>query len=165
MTMEIPQGAKFLFISVPVILVASILIFVYLGKERDIDTLSEQDYEAISKGKEVDEVRDFESLEIQTTKEGDGPMAVLGDTVSVNYEGTLIDGSKFDSSYDRGMPFEFTLGNGEVISGWEQGVNGMKVGEERILKIPSALAYEQNSVGTIPAGSGLIFKVELLEIK
>lgn len=163
--MEVPQGAKFLFVSVPLILVASILIFVYLGKERDVDTLSEQDYDAISNGKEVSELNDFESLEIETLKEGNGPMAVLGDTVSVHYEGTLKDGSKFDSSYDRDMPFEFTLGNQEVIAGWEQGVNGMKVGEERILRIPSALAYGQNSVGSIPAGSGLIFKVELLEIK
>lgn len=163
--MEVPQGAKFLFVSVPLILVASILIFVYLGKERDVDTLSEQDYDAISNGKEVSELNDFESLEIETVKEGNGPMAVLGDTVSVHYEGTLKDGSKFDSSYDRDMPFEFTLGNQEVIAGWEQGVNGMKVGEERILRIPSALAYGQNSVGSIPAGSGLIFKVELLEIK
>ncbi|PKN03116.1 peptidylprolyl isomerase [Candidatus Dojkabacteria bacterium HGW-Dojkabacteria-1] len=108
---------------------------------------------------------DFESLNIETTKEGEGSEAKDGDTLVVHYEGTLINGSKFDSSFDRDVPFQFILGQGSVIQGWEEGLVGMKVGEERILKIPSKMAYGSYSTGGIPANSGLIFRVELLEIE
>jgi len=165
--MEIPEGAKFIFIAVPLVLVASVLIFIYMGKEKTPTTkLTDSDLESISNGKEVGELNDFDTLEVVTTKEGSGPEAVNGDTVVVNYEGTLKDGTKFDSSYDRGTPFEFTLGEGMVITGWEQGIKGMKVGEERTLKIPSNMGYGASGAGdVIPANAGLIFKVVLLEIK
>lgn len=163
--MEIPQGAKFMFIAIPVVLVACFLIFVYLGKDRDIESLRGDSIGENSERKEVNQMTDFESLNIETTKEGEGSEAKDGDTLVVHYEGTLINGSKFDSSFDRDVPFQFILGQGSVIQGWEEGLVGMKVGEERILKIPSKMAYGSFSTGGIPANSGLIFRVELLEIK
>lgn len=119
-----------------------------------------------SNDRNMNTVKDFNEFTFSTITPGTGEEAVLGKIVSVNYEGTLIDGTKFDSSYDRGTPFEFTLGQGRVIEGWEKGVLGMKVGEVRELKIPSSMGYGQYGAGaTIPGGAGLIFKVELLEIK
>lgn len=96
---------------------------------------------------------------------GKGAEAVNGKSVTVHYTGTLKDGTKFDSSVDRKEPFTFTLGSGQVIKGWEQGIVGMKVGGKRKLTIPPELAYGANAVGAIPANSTLIFDVELLEIK
>lgn len=105
-------------------------------------------------------------VQIEILKEGIGVEAKRGDTVTVNYAGTLENGIKFDSSYDRGVPFEFTLGEGRVIPGWEIGVLGMKVGEKRKLIIPSALAYGATGAGSaIPPNSILIFEVELLDVK
>ncbi|HCW32649.1 MAG: peptidyl-prolyl cis-trans isomerase, peptidylprolyl isomerase [Candidatus Peregrinibacteria bacterium GW2011_GWE2_39_6] len=97
---------------------------------------------------------------------GYGETAKTGDTLSMNYIGTLEDGTKFDSSYDRGTPFSFTLGASQVIPGWDQGIEGMKVGGKRKLTIPSSLAYGEGGVpGIIPGNSTLIFEVELLGIQ
>jgi FKBP-type peptidyl-prolyl cis-trans isomerase len=96
---------------------------------------------------------------------GTGDEAVTGKTVSVNYVGTLTDGTKFDSSYDRNQPFDFQLGAGQVIKGWDQGVVGMKVGGKRKLVIPPDLGYGSSANGKIPANSTLIFEVELLSVK
>ena len=104
-------------------------------------------------------------LSYEIIKQGKGAVAQNGNTVSVHYTGTLTDGSKFDSSVDRNRPFEFVLGVGQVIRGWDLGVEGMKIGEKRILNIPSELAYGARGVGAIPPNSDLIFEVELLEIK
>jgi len=104
-------------------------------------------------------------LKIETLKEGTGAAAKAGDTISVHYTGTFLDGKKFDSSLDRGTPFEFTLGGGQVIQGWDQGLVGMKVGEQRKLTIPYQLGYGENGYGSIPAKATLIFEVELLAIK
>ena len=105
-------------------------------------------------------------LKIEVLEEGSGELADTGDTASVHYTGTLEDGTKFDSSLDRGGPFSFTLGAGRVIAGWEQGVLGMKVGEKRKLIIVPELAYGETGAGNaIPPNATLIFEVELLEIK
>lgn len=104
-------------------------------------------------------------LETTDLKVGEGAEAVAGKTVSVHYTGTLTDGTKFDSSLDRSEPFEFVLGNGQVIAGWDQGVAGMKVGGKRKLVIPPDLGYGARAQGKIPANSTLIFEVELLEVK
>lgn len=104
-------------------------------------------------------------LQIQELLVGEGQTAKAGDQVSVHYTGTLIDGTKFDSSLDRGTPFQFTVGAGQVIKGWDDGVAGMNVGGKRKLTIPSDLAYGDRGIpGTIPGGATLIFEVELLEI-
>jgi FKBP-type peptidyl-prolyl cis-trans isomerase len=96
---------------------------------------------------------------------GDGPEARSGQTVIVNYRGTLENGKEFDSSYGRG-PFSFPLGAGRVIRGWDEGVAGMQVGGKRKLVIPSDLAYgERGAGGVIPPNATLIFEVELLEIR
>lgn len=105
-------------------------------------------------------------LQIEELTVGSGEVAQIGDTVSVHYTGTLQDGTKFDSSKDRGTPFEFTIGEGRVIEGWEEGVPGMKVGGSRKLTIPYTMAYGERGIpGVIPAKATLVFEVELLEIK
>lgn len=105
------------------------------------------------------------ALGIEDIVEGSGPEAKSGDTVRVHYTGWLEDGTKFDSSVDRNEPFEFPLGQGQVIQGWDLGVEGMKVGGQRKLTIPSHLAYGSQGRGSIPSNATLIFEVELLEIK
>ncbi len=97
--------------------------------------------------------------------EGSGVEAKAGDTVAVHYTGTLENGSKFDSSLDRGTPFQFPLGAGMVIKGWDQGVAGMKVGEKVKLTIPASMGYgEYGHPPVIPGNATLIFEVELLKI-
>lgn len=104
-------------------------------------------------------------LKIEDPTVGTGAEAVEGKAVTVHYTGTLTNGTKFDSSLDRKEPFTFTLGAGQVIKGWEQGIKGMKVGGKRKLTIPADLAYGPNAVGSIPANSTLVFEVELLDVK
>jgi FKBP-type peptidyl-prolyl cis-trans isomerase len=104
-------------------------------------------------------------LKIEDTKIGDGKEVKSGDTIIINYKGTLTDGTKFDSSYDRGEPFETQIGVGQVIKGWDLGVIGMKVGGKRKLIIPPSLGYGSQSAGSIPPNSTLIFEVELMGIK
>ena len=107
-----------------------------------------------------------ESLQIENLKEGNGTEAVAGKTVSVHYVGTLTDGAKFDSSRDRGQPFQFRLGAGEVIKGWDQGVAGMKIGGLRKLTIPHELAYgDRGFPPVIPPRATLVFEVELLGVR
>lgn len=104
-------------------------------------------------------------LRVEDLLVGTGIQAQTGNTVSVHYKGTLLNGTTFDSSYNRGAPFSFTLGKNSVIQGWEQGVLGMKVGGKRKLVIPPHLAYGPGARGLIPANSTLVFEVELLDVK
>jgi len=106
-----------------------------------------------------------EELKIEELVPGSGAEAVAGKLVSVHYTGWLTDGTKFDSSLDRGRPFQFELGAGRVIKGWDQGVAGMKVGGKRKLTIPAALGYgARGAGGVIPPNATLVFEVELLGI-
>lgn len=105
-------------------------------------------------------------LKIEELGAGTGLQASSGKTVSVHYTGWLMDGTKFDSSLDRGRPFEFRLGAGMVIKGWDQGVVGMKVGGKRRLTIPPDLAYGQRGFpGAIPPNATLVFEVELVDVR
>jgi len=104
-------------------------------------------------------------LKIEKLANGNGATPKNGNTVTVHYTGTFMDGTKFDSSVDRDEPFSFTLGAGEVIAGWDLGVAQMKVGDKVKLTIPPELAYGRDGYpGAIPPNSTLIFEVELLAV-
>jgi peptidylprolyl isomerase len=100
--------------------------------------------------------------ETKTIKEGSGEPIKPGQLIQVHYKGWLTDSTLFDDSYTRGEPLEFSLGAGQVISGWDRGLVGMKVGEIRRLSLPYELAYGDRAVGPIPAKSDLLFEVELI---
>ena len=105
-------------------------------------------------------------LIIEDLTVGEGATATPGQSVSVHYTGWLTNGTKFDSSVDRNDPFEFNLGRGQVIPGWDQGVAGMQVGGKRKLTIPPELAYgSRGAGGVIPPNATLVFEVELLGIR
>lgn len=106
-----------------------------------------------------------DELLIQDTKQGLGREAIRGTTVVVHYTGKLTNGKVFDSSLDRGEPFSFQLGQGQVIQGWERGIVGMKEGGKRKLTIPPQYGYGARAVGPIPANSTLVFDVELIKVK
>ncbi|PJZ83922.1 FKBP-type peptidyl-prolyl cis-trans isomerase [Leptospira harrisiae] len=105
--------------------------------------------------------KDFQIIDLVV---GKGEEAFSGSYVTVHYVGKLTNGTKFDSSRDRNRPFEFNLGAGEVVKGWDKGIKGMRVGGKRKLIIPPELGYGSKKVGNIPPDSTLIFEVELLKI-
>ena len=105
-------------------------------------------------------------LKINDTLEGAGKAAVKGALLICQYEGFLEDGTKFDSSYDHGRPFQFVIGSGRVIKGWDQGLMGMKEGGKRELYVPAHLGYGERAIGKfIKPHSNLIFYIELLEVR
>ena len=107
-----------------------------------------------------------QELTIEILEEGTGEPTKERDKITVHYTGWLEDGTKFDSSLDRGQPFVFTLGIGQVIQGWDKGMLGAKIGEKRRLTIPSDLAYGESGMGSlIPPSSTLIFEVEIINIQ
>jgi FKBP-type peptidyl-prolyl cis-trans isomerase FkpA len=113
----------------------------------------------------MSEITTESGLIYEDLAEGEGSPAKAGQMVSVHYTGWLTDGTKFDSSKDRNTPFVFPLGAGHVIRGWDEGVQGMKVGGTRKLTIPSQLGYgARGAGGVIPPNATLVFEVELLEI-
>ncbi|KAL2169580.1 hypothetical protein VTG60DRAFT_5892 [Thermothelomyces hinnuleus] len=111
-------------------------------------------------------VPQLDGLQIEVLKEGSGEQETArGNTIDVHYTGTLTNGKKFDSSRDRGEPLRFTVGQGQVIKGWDEGLLGMKVGEQRKLTIAPELAYGSRGVGgVIPPNATLIFETELVKI-
>jgi FKBP-type peptidyl-prolyl cis-trans isomerase len=108
---------------------------------------------------------EVERLVIEDVVVGTGAAVKAGDTVTVDYVGRLPSGVEFDNSQKRGEPFTFTVGEGRVIAGWEEGIIGMKKGGQRILVVPPTLAYGERSVGPIPANATLVFSIELISIK
>ncbi|NRA18964.1 MAG: FKBP-type peptidyl-prolyl cis-trans isomerase [Oceanospirillaceae bacterium] len=104
-------------------------------------------------------------LSIEDITVGSGKLAVKGALITTHYRGHLTNGNQFDSSYDKGRPFQCVIGTGRVIKGWDQGILGMKVGGKRKLSVPAALAYGERKMGAlIPAHADLIFEIELLEV-
>jgi len=121
---------------------------------------------SLSDDSEIGEKMTNPDFTIDDIAVGEGAEAVAGKIISVHYTGTLVDGTKFDSSVDRGVPFEFMLGAGQVIEGWDKGFAGMKVGGKRKLTIPPEMGYgEYGAGGVIPPNATLIFDVELLGVK
>jgi FKBP-type peptidyl-prolyl cis-trans isomerase len=108
---------------------------------------------------------DAQQMKVEDIKVGTGASATSGKTVTAHYTGTLTDGSKFDSSKDRGRPFSFRLGAGQVIRGWDEGLVGMKEGGVRKLTIPPHMGYGDRAAGRIPPGSTLVFEIELIKVE
>lgn len=154
--------------SILIILVVAVGIY-FLSKMDKKVAPAPEDTSMTTDNTDTTQVEEGEAMSegpmMKVMKEGAGAEAKTGDTVSVHYTGYLEDGTKFDSSVDRGTPFEFTLGENAVIQGWEIGVLGMKVGEVRRLVIPPQFAYGPNGYPpVIPENATLAFEVELLAI-
>lgn len=139
-----------------VVAIAVVLVFVFVGGMGIFNSLTTDNKV---------ETNTTSGLIINDVVIGSGEEAVVGSIVTVHYTGVFENGTKFDSSRDRGEPFTFELGKGMVIAGWDQGVLGMKVGGKRNLVIPPELGYGANDYGPIPGGSTLMFEVELLDVK
>ena len=105
-----------------------------------------------------------EELHVEDLRLGDGKAVVKGALITTQYRGTLEDGTEFDSSYQRGKPFQCVIGSGRVIKGWDQGLIGMRVGGTRKLFVPAHLGYGERSMGAIPPHANLLFEIELLEV-
>lgn len=155
---------------IAVIVVLIIASFFFFNKDKQSEETAEESNSKES-GQEINDNQmetnnEVTELKIETLKEGEGEaMTKVGDSISVHYTGTLLDGTKFDSSLDRSEPFIFTIGQGMVIEGWDKGLLDMKVGEQRKLTIPADMAYGERGAGAmIPPNSPLVFETELISI-
>ena len=148
-----------------VLIVVVILVLITINKKKD----SGSEVKQVGTEQNTNMQITADSLKITTLVEGTGQVAKEGDTVAMNYTGTLADGTVFDSNVDPKFnhvePFPFTIGAGQVIKGWDLGVAGMKIGEKRQLVIAPELAYGEAGIGPIPPNATLTFEVELLAIK
>lgn len=154
---------KKLFVGIVVLVIAGIIYSIVSGKKEEKVQQSDQPSQSTSVSSDASPSA---GLKIEDLKEGTGSAVKSGDTITINYSGTLLNGTKFDSSYDRGQPFQTQIGVGRVIKGWDEGVIGMKVGGKRKLTIPPDLGYGAQGAGSvIPPNATLIFELELLEIK
>lgn len=154
--------------TVSYLIIAIIIVglgYYFLNTKPNTKTLT-NNQNIINEDKTMNQESNASELKIETLKEGTGEGAKNGDLVTVNYTGTLENGTKFDSSLNPGRsPFQFTLGQNMVIQGWELGILGMKVGEKRKLTIPAELGYGASGAGgVIPPNATLIFEVDLLKI-
>ena len=154
---------KIAIIAISTIIVAFILLNIFSIVKTDLNKPPAQESDDNENIEFESEAQDVEELSIQTLVEGSGEGAKDGDTLSVHYTGSLLDGTVFDSSLNRGEPFTLTLGAGGVIQGWEQGLQGIKLGEKRLITIPSYLGYGESEQGEIPPNAALKFEVELIE--
>jgi FKBP-type peptidyl-prolyl cis-trans isomerase len=161
-------------IAVIVAVVAAAILFFggsiwnfFFGVEEIVESLQAPAItsESAAKKTTMTNISTIQGLEIYDIQAGTGAEATKGKTVTAHYVGVLQDGTKFDSSLDRGQPFSFNLGAGQVIRGWDEGIAGMKVGGVRRLVIAPELGYGNQAIGSIPAGSTLVFEVQLLDVK
>lgn len=160
-----PRKNMYIAVAVAVVVVA---LFIFLGFFGVSGTQQDAGSAATAAQQLLDDIAKtgaVSSLQVIDTVEGTGVGAKPGDTITVNYTGVLPDGTVFDASANHGQAFTFTLGEGAVIKGWDQGLIGMKVGGTRIIAIPAELAYGSRSVGQIPPNASLIFQVELISIE
>lgn len=135
-------------------------------KEADLNTLTVSPMPSSAADNATDSAKKYPGFKVEDIKVGTGSAVKSGDKIKINYSGTLTDGKKFDSSYDRGQAFETQIGVGQVIKGWDLGVIGMKAGGKRKLTIPPELGYgERGAGGVIPPNATLIFEVELMAIE
>ena len=153
------RNQRILILAILLILVAAIAYLVFASNKTTTE---------LEEGMTIDEgmITTASGLQYKDLVSGEGQEAKKGDTVQVHYTGWLTNGTKFDSSLDRKQAFEFRLGTGSVIKGWDEGVAGMKPGGKRKLVIPAALGYgARGAGGVIPPNATLVFEVELLGIK
>lgn len=169
-------GLSVLFMALALYLVRVETSFLTSGTNTQLAAVSQNNVVVVGGGDDINNERaaalrassdsrgNIKKLVIDDIVVGTGDEAKVGDTVEVHYIGTLQGGLEFDNSKKRGETFEFTIGEGRVIAGWEQGLVGMKVGGQRILVIPPELAYGNQAIGPIPANSTLVFAIELISI-
>lgn len=166
-----PNNSKVILIVLAVLALAALLVYYFVKNLNDVSSTDNSDIalgspEAQNSPVATQSAEPAGELKKEDLVIGTGAEAKSGSKVTVHYVGTLLDGTKFDSSRDRGAPFAFTLGTGEVIKGWDLGVAGMKVGGKRKLTIPSDLAYgAYGSPPVIGPNATIVFEVELLEVK
>lgn len=156
---------KYVLVIILLIALVGIIYFGFWAKTEKVPANDISNNASDNKNQKTQVKNIANGLKIEDIKIGGGAEAKNGSTVTVNYIGTLLDGTKFDSSYDHNQTFSFVVGGGQVIPGWDQGLLGMKVGGKRKLVIPPSLAYGEKGVtGAIPPNSTLIFEIELLKV-